>query len=42
VEALTLEDIHDAARILVGAPRTLSVVGTFDESAFDAVALSLG
>jgi predicted Zn-dependent peptidase len=42
VDALTLEDVHEAARVLVGAPRTLSVVGTFDESDFDAVALGLG
>ena len=27
VEALTLEDVHAAARALVAAPRTLSVVG---------------
>jgi len=42
VDALTLEDIHRAAQVLVGAPRTLSVVGTFDESDFDPVALGLG
>jgi len=42
VEALTSEEIHDAARVLVAAPRTLSVVGPFDESDFDASALSLG
>jgi predicted Zn-dependent peptidase len=42
VEALTLEDIHEAARVLVAAPRTLSVVGTFNESDFDAAALGLG
>ena len=42
VEALTLEDIHRAARDVVAAPRTLSVVGTFDEADFDAVALGLG
>jgi len=42
VEALTLEDVHAAARELVAAPRTLSVVGPFDESDFDASALALG
>ena len=42
VEALTSEEIHYAARVLVAAPRTLSVVGPFDESDFDASALSLG
>ena len=42
VEALTVEDVHAAARALAAAPRTLSVVGAFDESEFDADALSLG
>jgi predicted Zn-dependent peptidase len=42
VEALTLEDVHEAARTVVAAPRTLSVVGPFDESDFDAGALGLG
>jgi predicted Zn-dependent peptidase len=42
VEALTREDVHDAARTLVAAPRTLSVVGAFDASDFDASALGLG
>ncbi len=42
VEALTREDVHDAARTLVGAPRTLSVVGAFDASDFDPSALGLG
>jgi len=42
VEALTLDDVHDAARAVVAAPRTLSVVGSFDESDFDAGALGLG
>jgi predicted Zn-dependent peptidase len=42
VEALTLADVHDAAEVLVAAPRTLSVVGPFDESDFDPVALRLG
>jgi len=42
VEALTLDDVHAAARALVAAPRTLSVVGAFDESDFDAGALVLG
>jgi predicted Zn-dependent peptidase len=42
VEALTLDDVHEAARTLLAAPRTLSVVGAFDESDFDAPALGLG
>jgi predicted Zn-dependent peptidase len=35
VEAVTLADVHAAATELVAAPRTLSVVGPFDESDFD-------
>jgi predicted Zn-dependent peptidase len=42
VAALTLEDVHDAATELVAAPRTLSVVGPFDESHFDPRSLRLG
>ena len=42
VAALTLEEVHDAAAELVAAPRTLSVVGPFDESEFDPLALGLG
>jgi predicted Zn-dependent peptidase len=42
VEALTLDDVHAAARSLVSAPRTLSVVGALDESDFDIEALGLG
>ena len=42
VEALTLEEIHAAASELVEAPRTLSVVGPFEESDFDARSLALG
>jgi predicted Zn-dependent peptidase len=42
VEALTLDEIHAAASEVVAAPRTLSVVGPFDESDFDVVALGLG
>ncbi|MGD0882873.1 MAG: pitrilysin family protein [Acidimicrobiales bacterium] len=42
VEALTAEDIHRAALDLVASPRTLSVVGPFDESDFDTDALALG
>ena len=42
MEALTLEEIHAAAEELVAAPRTLSVVGPFDESDFDASSLRLG
>ena len=42
VEALTLEDVHAAATELVAAPRTLSVVGPFDQSDFDVEGLGLG
>jgi predicted Zn-dependent peptidase len=42
VEALTLDEVHAAASQLVAAPRTLSVVGPFEESDFDAGALGLG
>jgi predicted Zn-dependent peptidase len=35
VEAVTLEDVRAAAAELMGAPRTLSVVGPFDASDFD-------
>ncbi len=42
VDALTREDVHVAAAELAAAPRTLSVVGPFDESEFDTDALSLG
>jgi predicted Zn-dependent peptidase len=42
VEALTVDEIHAAARDLASAPRTLSVVGPFDASDFDARSLQLG
>jgi predicted Zn-dependent peptidase len=42
VDAVSLEDVHAAARELAAAPRTLSVVGPFDGSEFDVTALSLG
>jgi predicted Zn-dependent peptidase len=42
VEAITREDVHEAARGLTSAPRTLSVVGPFTEAEFDPTALSLG
>ena len=42
VEALTREDVHAAAREMVASPRTLSVVGPFDESEFDVDSLALG
>ncbi len=42
VEALTLAEVHAAAAEVVAAPRTLSVVGPFDESDFDVRALQLG
>jgi predicted Zn-dependent peptidase len=42
VAALTLQEVHAAATELVAAPRTLSVVGPFDESDFDPRSLRLG
>jgi predicted Zn-dependent peptidase len=42
VAALTLEEVHAAAAELVASPRTLSVVGPFDEDDFDPRALRLG
>ena len=42
VEALTREEVHAAATDLVDAPRTLSVVGPFEESDFDSRSLQLG
>jgi hypothetical protein len=42
VEALTLEEVHAAAAELAAAPRTLSVVGPFEESDFDVDSLQLG
>jgi predicted Zn-dependent peptidase len=42
VAALTLEDVHAAAAELVAAPRTLSVVGPFEEADFDSRSLALG
>jgi predicted Zn-dependent peptidase len=42
VAALTLDDVRAAAAELVTAPKTLSVVGPFDESDFDSAALALG
>jgi predicted Zn-dependent peptidase len=42
VEAVTLEEVQAVATELVAAPRTLSVVGPFDPSDFDADALGLG
>jgi predicted Zn-dependent peptidase len=42
VAALTLEEVHHAAAELVAAPRTLSVVGPFEESDFDPRSLRLG
>jgi predicted Zn-dependent peptidase len=42
VEAVSLGEVRAAAADLVAAPRTLSVVGPFDESDFDPDALSLG
>ena len=42
VEAVTLDDVAQAATDLAAAPRTLSVVGPFDEGDFDSRALGLG
>jgi predicted Zn-dependent peptidase len=42
VEAVTLAEVHAAAAELVAAPRTLSVVGPFDESDFDTDPLAVG
>jgi predicted Zn-dependent peptidase len=41
IEAVSLEDVHAAAREVAAAPRTLSVVGPFDDAAFDAAVLGL-
>ncbi|HVB93416.1 MAG TPA: pitrilysin family protein [Acidimicrobiales bacterium] len=42
VEAVTLEEVHAVATELLAAPRTLSVVGPFDASDFDADSLGVG
>ena len=42
VEAVTLAEAGEAAAELVAAPRTLSVVGPFDEGDFDTGSLGLG
>jgi predicted Zn-dependent peptidase len=42
VAALTLDEVHRAAAELVAAPKTLSVVGPFEESDFDPLVLGLG
>ena len=42
IEAVTIEDVRAVAAELAAAPRTLSVVGPFDQSDFDVDALSLG
>jgi predicted Zn-dependent peptidase len=42
IEALTLEEIHAAAKELEASPRTLAVVGPFGEADFDADLLGLG
>jgi hypothetical protein len=39
---VTLDEVHAAAAELVAAPRTLSVVGPFDVSDFDADSLGVG
>ncbi len=41
IEAVDLDDVGRVARALVAAPRTLAVVGPFDDDAFDASALGL-
>ena len=42
VEAVTLEQVRTAAGEMLAAPRTLSVVGPFDESDLDVRGLALG
>ncbi len=42
LEAVSIEDVRTAATALASAPRSLSVVGPFDESSFDVDALGLG
>ena len=42
VEAVTLEEVRAAAGEMLAAPRTLSVVGPFDESDLDVRGLALG
>jgi predicted Zn-dependent peptidase len=42
VEAVTLDEVRAVAAELVAAPRTLSVVGPFDASDFDAGSLGVG
>lgn len=42
VEALTLDDVAEVAAELTAAPRSLSVVGPFEESDFDGSKLCLG
>jgi len=41
IEAVTAEEVHQAARHLAAAPRTLAAVGPFDPDAFDTAALGL-
>jgi predicted Zn-dependent peptidase len=42
VEAVTIDDVRSVAVDVATAPRSLSVVGPFDESSFDVDALGLG
>ncbi len=42
IDAVSLEDVHVAARELVGAPWTLSAVGPFDDADFDDRRLQIG
>jgi predicted Zn-dependent peptidase len=42
VEGVTLEEVRETAATLTTAPRTLSVVGSFDEAEFDPDQLQLG
>ena len=41
IEKVDLDEVHQAARRLVAAPRTLAAVGPFDADAFDSTALGL-
>jgi predicted Zn-dependent peptidase len=42
LEAVTLEEVQAVAAEVATAPRSLSVVGPFDEASFDTDALGLG
>jgi predicted Zn-dependent peptidase len=42
LEAVTIDDVAAVAAEVASGPRSLSVVGPFDESSFDVDALGLG